>query len=71
MAERGVSRAQPGTIEAAHGLTVPAATDQIGYADLYARWERGNWSTTDIDFTQDRIDWHERFTDDQRRRAAP
>ena len=50
-------------------VTVPAATDQIDYADLYARWERGNWSATDIDFTQDRIDWHERFTDEQRRGA--
>ena len=50
-------------------VTVPAATDQIDYADLYARWERGHWSATDIDFTQDRIDWHEHFTDEQRRGA--
>ena len=50
-------------------VTVPAATDQIDYADLYARWERGNWSATEIDFTQDRIDWHEKFTDEQRRGA--
>lgn len=50
-------------------VTVPAATEQIDYADLYARWERGNWSATDIDFTQDRIDWHERFTPEMRRGA--
>ena len=50
-------------------VTVPAATEQIDYADLYARWERGNWSAMDIDFTQDRIDWHEKFTDEQRRGA--
>ena len=50
-------------------VTVPAATEQIDYADLYARWERGNWSATEIDFTQDRIDWHERFTPQQRRAA--
>ncbi|MGH2943918.1 MAG: ribonucleotide-diphosphate reductase subunit beta [Solirubrobacteraceae bacterium] len=50
-------------------VTVPAATEQIDYADLYARWERGNWSATEIDFTQDRIDWHERFTPEQRRGA--
>ncbi len=49
--------------------TVPAATEQIDYADLYARWERGNWSATEIDFTQDRIDWRERFTPQQRRGA--
>ena len=50
-------------------VTVPAATDQIDYADLYARWERGNWSAMEIDFTQDRIDWQEHFTDEQRRGA--
>ncbi|MDP2711590.1 MAG: ribonucleotide-diphosphate reductase subunit beta [Solirubrobacteraceae bacterium] len=50
-------------------ITIPAGTEQIDYADLYARWERGNWSATEIDFTQDRIDWHERFSDEQRRGA--
>jgi Ribonucleotide reductase, small chain/SCP-2 sterol transfer family len=50
-------------------VTVPAATEQIDYADLYARWERGNWSATEIDFSQDRIDWHEHFTPEQRRGA--
>ena len=48
-------------------VTVPASTEQIGYADLYARWEKGNWRATEIDFSQDRIDWHERLTE----RAAP
>jgi ribonucleotide reductase beta subunit family protein with ferritin-like domain len=50
-------------------VTVPPATEQIDYADLYARWERGNWSATEIDFSQDRIDWHEKFTPEQRRGA--
>ena len=50
-------------------VTVPAATEQIDYADLYARWERGNWAATEIDFTQDRIDWNERMTPQQRRGA--
>jgi Ribonucleotide reductase, small chain/SCP-2 sterol transfer family len=50
-------------------VTVPAATEQIDYADLYARWERGNWSATEIDFSQDRVDWHERMTPEQRRGA--
>ena len=50
--------------------TIPAATAQISYADLYARWERGNWKATEIDFTQDRIDWHERMTPEQRRAAS-
>jgi hypothetical protein len=46
-----------------------AATAEISYADLYARWERGNWRATEIDLTQDAIDWRERLTDEQRRAA--
>src|SRR3954471_9943043 len=34
--------------------------------ELYLLWERQHWATQDIDFTQDRIDWHERFGDDER-----
>jgi hypothetical protein len=50
-------------------ISVPASTKQISYTDLYARWERGNWRATEIDFTQDRIDWHEKMTPQQRRSA--
>jgi ribonucleotide reductase beta subunit family protein with ferritin-like domain len=46
-----------------------SVTDAISYDDLYARWERGNWSATAIDFTQDAIDWREKLTDEQRRSA--
>jgi ribonucleotide reductase beta subunit family protein with ferritin-like domain len=49
--------------------TIPASTEQITYPDLYARWEKGNWRATEIDLTQDRIDWHERMTPEQRRGA--
>ncbi len=49
--------------------TMPAATAQIDYRDLYARWEKGNWCATEIDFSQDRIDWHERMTPEQRHGA--
>ena len=45
-----------------------AAVD-VDYADLYRRCELGNWSATEIDFAQDRIDWHEKLTDEQRRAA--
>ena len=45
------------------------AADQISYADLYARWEQGNWRATEIDFTRDREDWLERFTEMDRRSA--
>ena len=47
----------------------PSATDAISYEDLYARWERGNWRATEIDFSQDAVDWHERLTEEQRRSA--
>jgi ribonucleotide reductase beta subunit family protein with ferritin-like domain len=45
------------------------AADQITYADLYARWEHGNWQATEIDLTVDRQQWHETFTDLERRGA--
>lgn len=45
------------------------AADQIDYVDLYKRWEAGNWSAMDLDFTQDRIDWTDKF-DDFMRKAA-
>jgi ribonucleoside-diphosphate reductase beta chain len=38
----------------------------LGYAELYRLWERQQWATQDIDFTQDRIDWHERIPPDER-----
>ena len=38
----------------------------LDYGQLYALWERQQWATQDIDFTQDRIDWHERFDDEER-----
>ncbi len=43
-----------------------AYAQQISYEDLYRRWEKGNWSATEIDFSQDRVDWHERIPDDER-----
>jgi Ribonucleotide reductase, small chain/SCP-2 sterol transfer family len=43
--------------------------DKISYDDLYARWERGNWSATELDFTEDRRQWHEVFSDFERRAA--
>jgi len=38
----------------------------LSYAELYALWERQQWRTQDIDFTQDRIDWHERIDPEER-----
>jgi Ribonucleotide reductase, small chain/SCP-2 sterol transfer family len=45
------------------------AADRISYEDLYSRWERGNWRATEIDFTTDRRQWQEDFSDLQRRAA--
>jgi Ribonucleotide reductase, small chain/SCP-2 sterol transfer family len=44
-------------------------TDAISYEDLYARWERGNWSAMDLDFTEDARQWREEFTDFERKAA--
>ncbi|HEX6117679.1 MAG TPA: ribonucleotide-diphosphate reductase subunit beta [Solirubrobacterales bacterium] len=41
---------------------------QISYADLYERWEQGNWKATEIDFSSDRAGW-EALSDIQRRSA--
>jgi hypothetical protein len=43
--------------------------EQISYTDLYARWEKGNWRATEIDFTEDRRQWHEELTEFERRAA--
>jgi hypothetical protein len=43
--------------------------EQISYTDLYARWEKGNWRATEIDFTEDRRQWHEELTAFERRAA--
>jgi ribonucleoside-diphosphate reductase beta chain len=38
----------------------------LSYEQLYNLWERQQWATQDIDFTQDRIDWHERIPEHER-----
>jgi ribonucleotide reductase beta subunit family protein with ferritin-like domain len=44
-------------------------TDAITYTDLYARWERGNWRATELDFTEDARQWREDFTEFERQAA--
>src|ERR1700680_166641 len=44
-------------------------TDAVSYEDLYARWERGNWSATELDFSEDARQWREDFTDFERQAA--
>jgi hypothetical protein len=43
--------------------------DAISYEDLYARWERGNWCATELDFTEDARQWREEFSDFERKAA--
>jgi ribonucleoside-diphosphate reductase beta chain len=38
----------------------------LSYGDLYRLWERQQWRTQDIDFGQDRVDWHERIPAEER-----
>lgn len=38
----------------------------LGYGQLYELWERQHWAVQDLDFTQDRIDWHERIEPEER-----
>src|SRR3954470_22012678 len=38
----------------------------LDYRKLYELWERQQWATQDLDFSQDRIDWHERIGPDER-----
>ncbi|HTX30946.1 MAG TPA: ribonucleotide-diphosphate reductase subunit beta [Solirubrobacteraceae bacterium] len=45
------------------------AADQVSYEDLYSRWEHGNWSATKLDFSVDRQQWEETFSDLDRRGA--
>jgi ribonucleoside-diphosphate reductase beta chain len=46
----------------------PAVTGAplLGYRALYELWERQQWAVQDLDFSQDRIDWHERIPPEER-----
>jgi Ribonucleotide reductase, small chain/SCP-2 sterol transfer family len=57
----------PPSSGAANPASLPA--DAISYADLYARWERGNWRATELDFTEDARQWREDFTEFERTAA--
>ncbi|HEY6671048.1 MAG TPA: ribonucleotide-diphosphate reductase subunit beta, partial [Solirubrobacterales bacterium] len=38
----------------------------LDYTQLYNLWERQQWATQDLDFSQDRVDWHERIPPEER-----
>jgi Ribonucleotide reductase, small chain/SCP-2 sterol transfer family len=43
--------------------------DALSYEDLYSRWEKGNWRSTEIDFSEDARQWREEFSDLERKAA--
>src|SRR5258705_4759481 len=47
----------------------PLLADKVSYEDLYKRWEKGNWSATDLDLTEDKRQWEEELTPFQRKAA--
>jgi ribonucleoside-diphosphate reductase beta chain len=55
--------ADPALIEAAD---TTADVRLLSYAELYSLWERQQWQTQELDFTQDREDWHERIPTEER-----
>jgi ribonucleoside-diphosphate reductase beta chain len=38
----------------------------LSYRQLYELWERQQWATQDLDFSQDRVDWNERIDPEER-----
>ncbi len=38
----------------------------LSYRELYMLWERQQWQTQELDFSQDRRDWHEKFDEEER-----
>src|SRR5213596_1853249 len=45
---------------------VAPSQELLTYRELYHLWERQQWATQDLDFTQDRIDWNERIDAEER-----
>jgi ribonucleotide reductase beta subunit family protein with ferritin-like domain/putative sterol carrier protein len=54
-------------LDASNPASLPA--DAISYEDLYARWERGNWRASELDFSEDARQWREDFTEFERTAA--
>src|SRR5215207_5163475 len=54
---------------AASGGSAARPTDAVSYEDLYTRWEQGNWSAMELDFTEDARQWREELTDFERKAA--
>src|SRR6476661_4886144 len=52
----------PGLMQSADSVQV----NLLSYRELYNLWEKQQWLTQDLDFSQDLIDWHERIPPEER-----
>lgn len=50
-------------------LPTKSPLDRISYEDLYRRWEKGNWSAMEINFSEDEEQWHNTFSEIERKAA--
>jgi ribonucleoside-diphosphate reductase beta chain len=71
MSESVTERTERSDFQATSDPAVMESADRgevnlLSYEQLYHLWERQQWATQDIDFTQDRIDWHERIPEGER-----
>jgi ribonucleoside-diphosphate reductase beta chain len=71
MSESAVPRTERGDFQATSDPALMESADHgetnlLTYAELYSLWERQQWRVQDIDFTQDRVDWHERIPAEER-----
>ena len=53
----GTTAAAKDTAAKAGNGAGPQGMQSISYADLYRRWEQGNWSAYELDFSADREGW--------------
>jgi len=71
MSKTGVPRTERDDFQQTHDPGLQEGADRgevnlLSYAQLYSLWERQQWAVQDIDFSQDRIDWHERIPPEER-----
>src|SRR3954447_7982974 len=71
MTEIGMSRTARVDFRATSDPALHESADRgqanlLTYRELYLLWERQHWAVQDLDFTQDRVDWHERISPEER-----
>jgi ribonucleoside-diphosphate reductase beta chain len=69
--DAAATRMERDDFQATSDPALQAAADRgdanlLSYGELYRLWERQQWSVHELDFTQDRIDWHERIPPEER-----